>query len=226
MSRAFLSLARFDEAGVRGPCGPAVRAMRREDVPEAFEVMSRGFVGSAFYRRLLGLDVRQFGIYWERFLPFALAHPAARCFVLEVSGNTRGVIAVALDGFAAPLRGFGFAAGLALHVSPVALHRYLGFVRFYERFMEPDPPDRLREARGLWLAVDRRPGDPPLGSRLVRGAIDALRAEGRDLPTGMTDGSDRGLLAFYRRLGFTIEPAVRFRGCAVVRVLRRPGEEG
>jgi ribosomal protein S18 acetylase RimI-like enzyme len=199
-----------------------VRPMMSGDLEAAEAIATAGFVGNDFYRTLLGLDARQFRAYWARFLPFVLHHPASRSFVLEIDGEPRGVLASAFSGFASPARGIAFAAGLAPRIHPGAMLRYLGFVRFYEALMQVPPIDRVQEARGLWLAVDRRRGEPPLGALLLRGAVDALRAEGKTFMTGMADGSSTGILAFYRRLGFRLEDPVFFRGCRVVRVVHYP----
>jgi ribosomal protein S18 acetylase RimI-like enzyme len=102
------------------------------------------------------------------------------------------------------------------------LKRYLGFVQFYEELMRVPATDRAREARGLWLAVDRQREDPPLGAMLVRGAIESLRTEGKTFMTGMADGNSPGILAFYRRLGCQLQDPVLFRGCRVVRVVAHP----
>lgn len=222
MSRLGLTLVTTDEHRADRTPGIRVRPMASMDLDAMEAVATRGFVNSDFYRNLLGLDARQFRTYWARFLPFVLGHPAARCFVLEVDGEPRGILAAASSGFSSPVRGIGFAASLALRIHPRALKRYLGFVRFYEELMRMPATDQAREARGLWLAVDRRRGDPPLGTLLVRGAIESFRAEGKALVTAMADGDSPGILAFYRRLGFQLEDPVLFRGCRVVRAVSYP----
>ena len=113
-----------------------------------------------------------------------------------------------------------------MRIHPHALKRYLGFVRFYEELMRVPAMDRKQEARGLWLAVDRRQGDARLGALLVQEAIESLRLEGKTLMTGMADGNSPGILAFYRRLGFRIQDPVLFRGRRVVRVLAPPFPRG
>jgi len=223
MSRLSLIVSRPDRHPTNWPSRIHVRPMMSRDLGAVEAIATGGFVSNDFYRNLLGLDARQFRTYWARFLPFALGHPASRSFVLEGDGEPRGILSSAMSGFASPVRGITFAAGLALRIHPSAMNRYLGFVRFYEELMHVPPIDRAQEARGLWLAVDRRPGEPPLGALLVRNAIDSLRAEGKTFMTAMADGSSPGILAFYRRLGFQLEDPVFFRGCRIVRVVTPPG---
>ncbi len=223
MSRLGLTLVTTDQSRADGTPRIRVRPMVSTDLDAMEAVAARGFVNNDFYRNLLGLDARQFRTYWARFLPFVLNHPAARSFVLEVDGEPRGILSAASVGFASPIRGIAFAADLALRIHPGALKRYLGFVRFYEELMRMPAADLAREARGLWLAVDRRRGDPPLGALLVWGAIESFRAEGKTLVTAMADGDSPGILAFYRRLGCQLEDPVLFRGCRVVRVVSDPG---
>ena len=222
MSRLCLTVARHDEHRADRAPRIRVRPMTSKDLDAVETVVTRGFNNNVFYRTLLGFDARQFRIYWARFLPFVLKHPASRNFVLEVDGEQRGILATALSGFASPIRGIGFTAALALRIHPCASKRYLGFVRFYEELMRVPAIDRAREARGLWLAVDRQRGDPPLGALLVQGAIESLRTEGKTLATGMADGNSPGILAFYRRLGFQLQDPVLFRGCRIVRVVAHP----
>ena len=86
--------------------------------------------------------------------------------------------------------------------------------------------DRRREGCGLWLFVDPACRTAGVGAALVTAVIDvAYRRAGKTLYTGFVDAGDARLLAFYRRLGFTISPPFDVGGRAAARIARdRLGE--
>ena len=211
------------------PAGPArVRALRVSEIPAACGLASEAFRQNRFYQEALGLDPEAFDAYWDAFLPLAMADAGARVHVIEDDGAMAGLLVVSMGAFPAPVRGLRFLGALLGRIGPRRWLRYLRFVAAYESIMHRPRAELRVEARGLWLLVSDRARHPGLGARLVRGAVGRSRAEGKTLFTGLVDASNRRLLDFYRRSGFTVSDPFRFGGglAARIEMRARAREEG
>ncbi|UCC49904.1 MAG: GNAT family N-acetyltransferase [Gemmatimonadota bacterium] len=170
------------------------------------------FDGNRFYQNALGLDARRFALYWDAFFHLALRDSAAAVYGLEQNGRLEAAAAVAFDGFPRASRGARYLLTLLRRLGFRAWLRYLRFVRAYERVMRRPAPERQLEACGLWLFVRPDAASAGLGSRLARDSIEAVRARGKLLITGLVDASNRPLLSFYHRLAFAVTPPFPFAG--------------
>ncbi len=206
---------------------PRLRRLGRTDAAKVARVAASAFQGSAFYLRALGLDRRQLVRYWEAFFRLGLEDRDARIFALEdESGELLAAVAVGYQGFPHPAGCLRFLLGLLRAIGPGPWVRYLGFALGYVRAMHRPAADRRVEACGLWLFVRPDARQQWLGSTLVREVIAVVGREGKTLITGFVDAGDPPLLAFYRRLGFSVSAPFRFRGLPAATIaLRAPGVE-
>ena len=190
-----------------------LRRLGPADSSRVAQVAAGAFQDSGFYLRALGLDRRELARYWEAFFRLALDDRQVRVFALEDdAGQMLAGLAVAYQGFPQPVRGVGFLLRLLRVIGPGAWLRYVGFVRAYQRVMHRPAREHGVEARGLWLFVQPDARRQWLGSTLVHEGIAAVGQDGKTLMTGFVDAGNRPLLAFYRRLGFSVSSPVSFRG--------------
>ena len=190
-------------------------ASRRAAVAQVAEV---AFRGNPFYERALGLDERSFAVYWEEFFQFVLRDPAATAFALELDGKIVAAAALSVDGFPSTTAAARFLTRLFVRLGPKCWLRYVRFGLRYQHAMERPAFEHRVEARGLWLFVEPGVHQTGLGARLVRRSIETMRHRGMILMTGFVDASNRPLLAFYRRLGFTVVPSIEFYGMEAARI--------
>ena len=190
-------------------CFVELDASRRAAVAQIAEA---AFRGNPFYERALGLDERSFAVYWEEFFQFVLRDPAATAFALEMDGTIVAAVAISVDGFPSRRATARFLVRLFVRLGPMRWLRYVRFGSAYEKAMRRPPAEHRLEARGLWVFVQPGTRSIGLGARLVRQAMETMRQRGKPLITGFVDAGNRPLLAFYRRIGFHVQPAFRFAG--------------
>jgi GNAT superfamily N-acetyltransferase len=193
---------------------PAIRfrQLGSRDKDAVTRLAAAAFHQNSFYENALGLDARRFELYWDAFFDLSLGDPGAAVYGLERNGELMAAVAVAFDEFPKTSRVVRYLWALYRHLGAGGLLRYLRFVRAYERAMKRPESERRIEARGLWLFVKPAAGKAGLGSRLVRCAIEAVRARGKTLVTGFFDASNRALDRFYRRQGFAVTSPFPFAG--------------
>jgi ribosomal protein S18 acetylase RimI-like enzyme len=196
------------------------RQLGLEDHARVARLAAAAFDGNRFYQNALGLDARRFALFWEAFFRLALSDSAATVYGLEQNGELEAALAVAFDGFPHAIRGARYLLALLRRLGLPAWLRYLRFVRAYERVMHRPAPERQLEARALWLFVKPDAASAGLGLRLARDSIEAVRARGKLLATGLVDASNRPLLSFYRRLGFAVTPPFPLAGMPAARIER------
>lgn len=172
----------------------------------------RAFYGNSFYEKALGLDSRRFKSYWDAFFRLSLADPTAVVFGLERDGELQAAVAASFDGFPRTDYAVRYLLELLFRLGFTGFIHYLRFIRAYSRTMHRPAAEKRIEACGLWLFVSPQTGSAGLGSYLVRRAIDTMHARGKILFTGFIDASNRPLLRFYQRLGFTVSPPFLFTG--------------
>lgn len=208
----------------RDEATPTLRVLGPRDRAAAIDVAIRSFPGNPFYESAMGLRGQGFRAYWEEFLQLALASPDARVYGIEHRDRLHGLIVAAFDGFPSGRPALLFVAALARRVGPWRCLRYLRFVRAYDRAMHRIERSPSREARCLWLMV--APGaERRLGPALVRETRAALWHEGKIKGTGFINAGDSRIVAFYRRLGFTVSGAFPFGGgwAATIEIPTSPG---
>ena len=184
------------------------------------EIAEAAFRGNPFYERAVGLDERSFAVYWDEFFQFVLRDPAATAFALELDGAIVAAVAVSVDGFPSMGPSARFLTRLLVRLGPIRWMRYVRFASAYERAMQRPAAEHRLEARGLWLFVEPGTRSIGIGARLVRQTIEVLRQRGKILITGFVDAGNRPLLAFYRRIGFQVQPVFRFAGMDAARIER------
>ena len=198
-----------------------IEPLRPSDVPRVARVATQAFAGHAFYRDVVGLTDAQFARYWRAFFRLSAADPGAMVIAAYDGDRLVGAIAMAFDGFPRAGRTVGFLATLLVRLGPAAWLRYTRFVLRYLRAMHRPRADRRREGCGLWLFVDPACRTAGVGAALITAVIDvAYRRAGKTLYTGFVDASDARLLAFYRRLGFTVSPPFDVGGRPAARIAR------
>jgi ribosomal protein S18 acetylase RimI-like enzyme len=168
------------------------------------------------------MNARDLPVYWDALFQLLLADPRAAVYALERDTSVIAATAVVFAGFPSPGLALRFLGDLVRRLGVRHVIRYLRFVRAYERAMRSPAAEGSAEARAYWLFVDPRAGSAGAGSRLVREVMAVLSALGYTLYTGFVDASNRPLLAFYRRHGFTVLPAFDFFGHRAARIERRP----
>ena len=191
--------------------GPVLRVLGPADRRSAVDVAGRSFDGNRFYESALGLGADGFGAYWEEFFRLALGSRHARVYGIEDRRGLRGMIVAAFKEFPEPERAARFLAALWRRIGTRRCLRYFRFVHAYDRAMRGVERNRSREARCLWLMVAPGAGRR-LGPALVREVRAALGREGMITATGFINAGDPRIVAFYRRLGFTVGSPFPFRG--------------
>jgi len=197
------------------------RRLGPDDRMAAARLAGAAFRGNRFYERAIGLDAAAFDAFWDLFFELALADSHSRVFGLDWGDDLVAVVVSGFERFPESLRGLRFLGALLRCIGPRRWVRYLRFVAAYDRAMRRRKAEREIEARGLWLMVQPDAGRAGLGSRLVNGASEALRLEGKVLITGFVDAGDPRLRAFYERLGFAVGPGFVFRGGMAALIERR-----
>lgn len=205
----------FDEPVVR------FRQLGPDDRAGAARLAAAAFRGNQFYERAIGFDAAVFDTFWDLFFELALADSHSRVYGLDWGVDVVAVLVAGFDGFPETMRGLRFLGVLLSRIGLRRWFRYLRFVAAYDRAMRRPRADRRIEARGLWLMVRPDAGRAGLGSRLVSGAFEALRPEGKLLITGFVDAGEPRLIAFYQRLGFDVGPSFPFRGGVAALIERR-----
>jgi ribosomal protein S18 acetylase RimI-like enzyme len=199
------------------------RRLGAADRAAVARIAGAAFAGNRFYESALGMSPRDLPVYWDALFQLLLTDSRAVVYGLERGSSLIAATALALPGFPSPLRGARFLVALARGLGVHHLVRYLRFVHAYDRAMRQPDGEASREARAYWLFVDPRAARAGAGSRLVRETITALCALGYNLYTAFVDASNDALLAFYRRHGFAVLPALDFFGSRAARIeFRRP----
>jgi ribosomal protein S18 acetylase RimI-like enzyme len=199
-----------------------LRRLRPADRAAVSSIAAAAFAGNRFYEAALGMNARDLPVYWDALFQLLLADPRAAVYALERDTSVIAATAVVFAGFPSPGLALRFLGDLVRRLGVRHVIRYLRFVRAYERAMRSPAAEGSAEARAYWLFVDPRAGSAGAGSRLVREVMAVLSALGYTLYTGFVDASNRPLLAFYRRHGFTVLPAFDFFGHRAARIERRP----
>ena len=184
-------------------------------------IAAAAFGGSDFYAAVLGFPAARQGRFFDALFHLLLRDPNARVYGLEADGRLVAGTALVFAGFPCVRNALGFLRTLWRELGPLHLLRYLRFVRAYDRVMRADPKDAEREARAYWLFADPEAVNLRHGSALVRLAMADLAAEGWGLVTGFVDASNANLLAFYRRLGFSVSDSFPFLGRRGARITCR-----
>jgi len=195
-----------------------LRVLGSSDRDHVARVAAAAFGGDEFYSVVLGLNQDQQRRYWFALFDLLLTDPRACVYGLERDSRLVAATAVVFAGFPQPRRALRFLWVLLRELGLGCLLRYLRFVHAYERVMRRSPADAVHEARAYWLFVDPDAAARRNGSELVRRARADLQDRGWRLVTGFVDASDGPLLAFYRRLGFSVSDPFPFFGRQAARI--------
>jgi GNAT superfamily N-acetyltransferase len=197
-----------------------------QDLKAAAKLATRIFAENQFYRSIMGLDASGIAAYWHEFIPLVLKDQNSRLLGAKVRGQLRGFIVANNTHFPSFHNGLQFLFRLGRRIGLLSLLRYLRFVKWWSGLMRRPPEEQRVEMRGTWILVDKRKRGALLGIQLARWAMEVGYREGKSIFTGFADAGNRGLLAFYRRLGFTMSEPHAFGATRAVTLERRAEPQG